>query len=199
MIIKKCFKCGAFKCLKDFYKHKQMKDGHLNKCKSCCIKEVGIHKCICKVCGKEFFTPKSELTSRNGKYGTGRKTCSRKCWYIWNRGENNYKYKKTNISYGGIHEWIKMMLGKPSECVKCKSSDINKMYHWANISGQYKRDINDWQRLCVKCHSKYDLEKRKIIKIKCLVCGKEVETKSKKRKFCSLYCANKTYANTTKT
>ena len=40
MVTKKCFKCGEFKFINDFYKHKGMSDGYLNKCKTCSKKDT---------------------------------------------------------------------------------------------------------------------------------------------------------------
>ena len=73
------------------------------------------------------------------------------------RGENSILWKGDDVGYRALHRWVEGKLGKPETCETCltpqlKGHDI----HWANKSGEYKREEADWIRLCALCHKKYD-------------------------------------------
>jgi hypothetical protein len=62
------------------------------------------------------------------------------------------------VNYRDLHKWVEQALGKPSSCEKCGTTE-DRRYHWANVSGSYKRELSDWRRLCVSCHKTYDLNR----------------------------------------
>jgi len=160
MTTKKCFKCNIEKELSEFYKHPQMADGTVNKCKDCnkIDNKISNGKCEreCLECGAVFFTTINEIKRRGG----GGKTCSRKCYFerlrkIVKRDSESPNWKGDNVGNGALHDWVERHLGKPNKCEHCKT-ETSKKYDWANKSQKYKRDLNDWIRLCRKCHAKYD-------------------------------------------
>ncbi len=104
----------------------------------------------CPNCHKAYIT----FASQNRNY------CSQKCYWKFMPkhyvGEKSSHWKGDKVQYIGLHMWIKKQLGKPSKCEKCGTEEP-RMYHWANKSGNYSRDLSDWIRLCVPCHKRYDL------------------------------------------
>ena len=72
-------------------------------------------------------------------------------------GEKNHTWKGNSVGYSGLHSWIRRCLGKPTKCEHCgKDGLFGQKIHWANKSGKYLRNLTDWIRLCVRCHSAYD-------------------------------------------
>lgn len=66
-------------------------------------------------------------------------------------------WKGDEVGYTGLHMWVVRKLGAPSKCEHCETSSAKK-FEWANKSQQYKRNLEDWIRLCTSCHRKYDNE-----------------------------------------
>ncbi len=61
--------------------------------------------------------------------------------------------QKTVVKYRGIHMWA----SRHMPVVNCDDCGTKKgTLHHANISGKYKRDLDDWKILCVPCHSEFD-------------------------------------------
>lgn len=69
-------------------------------------------------------------------------------------GKNHFAWKGDAVGYNALHSWVYRSLGKPSSCNFCGKK--SGMIHWANVSGKYLRELNDWISLCVSCHRKYD-------------------------------------------
>ena len=70
-------------------------------------------------------------------------------------GEKASSWKGDEVGYTGLHKWISKLYGSPKICDFCET-ETAKSYNWANKSGEYKRERNDWYRLCRKCHHAYD-------------------------------------------
>lgn len=66
-------------------------------------------------------------------------------------GEKNHRWAGDKIGYWGVHDWIASQLGRPKKCENCRTRRKTK-YEWANISGEYRREVSDWARLCKRCH-----------------------------------------------
>lgn len=123
----------------------------------------------CATCSAVFFYPKSRF--KTAKY------CSPVCRDTgrqgdepWNKGmkgflagKQHYLWKGENVDYNTIHQWIRRLKGKPKECENCgmkgcsKTKDGRWNIHWANHSGEYKRDPDDFLGLCYSCHKRSDL------------------------------------------
>ena len=72
-------------------------------------------------------------------------------------GANNHNWKGDEVGYGGLHDWVRLILGRPRKCEHCGRDGFRRLQiHWANKSHRYLRDVNDWVRLCVRCHRAYD-------------------------------------------
>lgn len=129
--MKECFKCHIEKDLSEFYKHKQMADGHLNKCKAC---------------------SKSDSTSNRNK------NIDRIREYDRNRGnrqppeylkewrtKHQNKYKAHNMVNNAIRDG-KMF---SERCESCGTDSQTHAHH-----DDYLKPLNvRW--LCAACHSQW--------------------------------------------
>lgn len=75
-----CFKCQELKPLNEYYKHPQMGDGHLNKCKTCAKKDAREHR-----------------------FGTNREAILLYDRQRWNKLERQEKHKVRHAEWERLH------------------------------------------------------------------------------------------------
>jgi len=76
--------------------------------------------------------------------------------------------KSHTTPYKNLHAWVRRHKPKSIMCEMCRD---NPAVELANISDEYKKDIDDYLWLCTSCHHKFD------IKPNCIICGKKHHAK----------------------
>lgn len=84
-------------------------------------------------------------------------------------GAESNAFKGDAVGYKGLHSWIRVHWGTPDYCERCKCTKPPKAYQshwfeWANVTGVYNRERENWQRLCLPCHHHEDAVNAKNVK-----------------------------------
>lgn len=67
--------------------------------------------------------------------------------------EKNPQWKGDAAGYSAIHMWVGKQKVKTGKCSTCPHEGRTQ---WANISGLYFRDLEDFGEMCVPCHQEFD-------------------------------------------
>lgn len=108
---KTCFKCGLLKPLAEFYPHKQMGDGHLNKCKVCARKDVSANRASNIAYVRAYDRTRAGLPHRRkqAKIIAGR----------WRRQFPNRRYAQgvlaKAVAAGKVERWPCQICGEKAE------------------------------------------------------------------------------------
>lgn len=74
-------------------------------------------------------------------------------------GEQHPQWRGDAVSYRALHQWVARHKTKTGICTDC-GRNVGKTGHtgseWANVSGRYLRDLDDFVELCVRCHRRRD-------------------------------------------
>jgi hypothetical protein len=70
------------------------------------------------------------------------------------KGVTPLTFKGDDVGYFALHRWVQRHKGKAKKCAECGSE---KNVQWANISHDYKRELDDYKEMCPKCHRRYDM------------------------------------------
>ena len=74
-------------------------------------------------------------------------------------GPLNPCWKGDAAKYQALHLRVESRRGKPKLCSRCGEQEPAVRYEWANLTGNYA-DVNDYERMCVYCHRRFDAERR---------------------------------------
>lgn len=150
---KVCFKCGNEKPLSDFYKHKEMGDGFLNKCKEC-----------------SKIDTKKNREDKIGYYREYDRSRSSNPNRVQKRKEYSLTEKGKIISNLSKKKWIENNAIKRAahllyaNYIRYHKDEIKHNCEVCGINGSLHAHHNDYHKplevlyLCPKCHSNWHKE-----------------------------------------
>lgn len=141
--MKPCFKCGEIKPLDEFYKHPQMADGRLNKCKDCTKVDVSNRIELLKDDPYWMAKERERCRLKIHRYradGREKKTRYRPAVIIENKARELARSKAAYAQRIGV-------LKKPERCSDCDIPTSRLQKH----HDDYGRPL-DVKWLCLKCH-----------------------------------------------
>ena len=155
------------------------KEGKIVKCLICkvefYVKRVHLLKGWGKYCSTKChgFSLKGIIPS-NLAYAQSKSPIGKKGNSYHNKGEKHWAWQKENPSYRAVHAWMRKEFGiaikcENKECIYPRKDGRGylmlkpKVYQWANISRQYKRERSDFMQLCSSCHKNYDVAYAKAV------------------------------------
>lgn len=148
---KSCFKCGAEKPLTEFYSHKAMADGYLNKCKDCTKRDSSKRREEKSEEVKAYDRDRPNREQRNKERvqrakrdyeSNPERVMEEQRKY---RENNLLKYKARNAVSNAIRDG---RLIRPEKCEKCDKVCIPEGHHPSYEEGYWLRV--EW--LCSSCH-----------------------------------------------
>ncbi|MGX9277431.1 hypothetical protein ACWXWL_06765 [Pantoea ananatis] len=150
MITKCCFKCGQTKILADFYRHSQMADGHLNKCKECTKRDTKANRQENIDYYKEYDRNRANLSHRVSarqsyqQTEAFRESCSRS---VKRYQQRHPEVRKAHIMVGNFLRDGKLI--KPDVCESCQEAKRLYAHHC-----DYSKPL-DVMWLCHACHKNW--------------------------------------------
>lgn len=116
-----------------------------------------------------YLTKKMSVTQISKYFNCGRMTVARRLeslnviirgpgGYRAQNRSNNIQWKGEQVGYTAAHARVMKERGKPTNCEECGENDPSLKYEWASLSKNYT-DVNDYKRMCVKCHRSFDSDR----------------------------------------
>ena len=130
---KTCFKCNLVKPLEDFYKHSQMADGHVNKCKKCNKHDVRENRSN----NRDYYLAYDKQRSSN-KERIAAQTEYTKQW--------RHKYEQKYKCHTAVGNALRSGLLTKTPCIRCGDDK-----HVVGHHEDYSKPLDVWW-LCETCH-----------------------------------------------